>query len=280
MPARIRKLNKTVLCIISFVLIILGTILAMVSWQGLNVSYYEIESEKIDEGIRIAHLSDLHSTWFGEGQKELIAAITKEDPDIICLTGDILDDKISHEASAELLKIIGRTYPCYYVTGNHETYVPEGLDTVKREILLGNGINVLDPGTETVEINGERITVSGIDDIEILRYDEWMRQIKECSDVKDDEVFSVLLSHRPERVEEYETFDFDMILSGHAHGGQIRIPGICNGVYASNQGFFPKYVGGEYELNNESIMIVSRGLVKNILPRTFNPPELVIIDIT
>ncbi|MBQ4339473.1 MAG: metallophosphoesterase [Firmicutes bacterium] len=280
MLTRIRKLSKTALCIISFLLVILGTLFAVVSWQGLNVSYYEIDSDKMDGAIRIAHLSDLHSTWFGDGQEDLLNAIAQEDPDIVCFTGDICDDKIPHGGTVKLIETLGRTYDCYYVTGNHETYVPEGLDTIKEEIFEENGITVLDPGSETLEIDGSRITVCGIDDIEISKYDEWMRQMKECSDNKDDDIFSVLLSHRPERVEEYEDCDFDLILSGHAHGGQIRIPGICNGIYASNQGFFPDYVGGEYKLENESTMIVSRGLVKNILPRTFNPPELVIIDIT
>ena len=212
MLTRIRKLSKTALCIISFLLVILGTLFAVVSWQGLNVSYYEIDSDKMDGAIRIAHLSDLHSTWFGDGQEDLLNTIAQEDPDIVCFTGDICDDKIPHGGTVKLIETLGRTYDCYYVTGNHETYVPEGLDTVKEEIFEENGITVLDPGSETLEIDGSRITVCGIDDIEISKYDEWMRQMKECSDNKDDDIFSVLLSHRPERVEEYEDCDFDLIL--------------------------------------------------------------------
>ena len=98
---------------------------------------------------------------------------------------------------------------------------------------------------------------------------------------KSDEDFSVLLFHRPENPEEYASLGFDLVLSGHAHGGQWRIPGILNGIYAPHQGFFPKYAGGRYEIEN-TVMIVSRGLAKesNAVPRIFNRPEIVVIDIT
>ena len=272
------KLSRTALCFLFFILIILTILFVTVSWQGLKISYYTVESDKVVKPVRIAHISDLHSTFFGDSQEDIIDAVEKADPDIICFTGDIADDDIPHEGTIILAEAVGRLYDCYYVAGNHEKYAPEGLDRVKSEIFEANGIKVLDPGIETVTVNGQIITVCGLDDIEILGYEEWMRQLNDCSDLKDDKTFSVLLSHRPERVEEYSACDFDLILSGHTHGGQIIIPGICNGVYASKQGFLPEYAGGEYDIGNGK-MIVSRGLVKNILPRTFNPPELVIIDI-
>jgi len=93
-----------------------------------------------------------------------------------------------------------------------------------------------------------------------------------------DDVYSILLSHRPERVEAYHSSGFDLVVAGHAHGGQVRIPGILNGLYAPNQGFYPKYADGRYALG-ETLMIVGRGLSRSGLPRVFNPPELVIIDV-
>lgn len=275
---RKNKIGRTAVCLMSFVLILLTILFAAVSWQGLKISYYTVESDKVAAPVRIAHLSDLHSTFFGEGQEDIIDAIEASEPDIICFTGDIADDDIPHDATFILAEALGNRFDCYYVSGNHEKHAPEGLDRVKSDIFEANGIKVLDPATEITAVNGQQISVSGLDDIEVLGYDKWLSQLKECSDNKEDNIFSILLSHRPERVEEFSECDFDLILTGHTHGGQIIIPGICNGVFATGQGLFPKYAGGEYDIGN-SKMIVSRGLVKNILPRTFNPPELVIIDI-
>ncbi|MDO4482025.1 MAG: metallophosphoesterase [Bacillota bacterium] len=271
------RLGRIYICLLFFVLILLTILFVSVSWQGLKISYYTVESDRIEEPVRIVHISDLHSTFFGDGQEDIINAVKEAEPDIICFTGDIADDDIPHEATVILAEALGKSYDCYYVSGNHEYHAPEGLEWVKSEIFEANGIKVLDPGTETLVVKGQRISVSGLDDIEKTGYDKWLNQLKECSESKDDDTFSILLSHRPERVKEFSECDFDLILAGHTHGGQIIIPGVFNGIFASSQGFFPQYAGGEYDIG-DSKMIVSRGMVKNILPRTFNPPELVIID--
>ena len=99
------------------------------------------------------------------------------------------------------------------------------------------------------------------------------------SDLREIDSYSILVTHRPERVESYAASGFDLIVAGHAHGGQARLPGLINGVYAPNQGLFPNYAGGMYVLTAQTSMVVSRGLCRNVIPRIFNPPELVIIDI-
>lgn len=121
------------------------------------------------------------------------------------------------------------------------------------------------------------ICVCGIDDIGIGK-EKWEEQIMRCNNGLSTHVYSVLLSHRPDLINEYKKYDFDLVLCGHTHGGQVRIPKILNGLYAPNQGFFPKFVGGEYKFRTLR-MIVGRGLSKKVWPRIFNPPEIVVVDI-
>ena len=109
----------------------------------------------------------------------------------------------------------------------------------------------------------------------------WSDQLSAAAKAADPDCFAVLLSHRPERVEDYLAYDFDLVLSGHAHGGQWRLPGLVNGLLAPDQGFFPAYAGGLYRLDENTDLVVSRGLAREStrVPRIFNPPELVIIDV-
>ena len=149
------------------------------------------------------------------------------------------------------------------------------------------GITVLEGSGQTVTIKGQKIAVFGVDDPEAFSgssYSQgrvgssWYRQFETCRAALEKGAFNILMSHRPELVSVYQESGFDLVVSGHAHGGQARLPGLINGFYAPNQGYFPKFAGGFYELENTD-MIVSRGLCKNAVPRIFNPPELVIVDI-
>lgn len=138
---------------------------------------------------------------------------------------------------------------------------------------------------DTIEINGQVINICGVDDPDVVRYTSdgkpIMEQLKAAETASGTEHFTVLLSHRPELIETYKQFDFDLVLSGHAHGGQWRIPFVLNGLYAPNQGVFPQYAGGRYDYENGT-MIVSRGLAREStpVPRVFNRPELVIIEVS
>lgn len=243
----------------------------------LTVRYYEMESDKIYEPVRIAFIADLHSCRYGEGQTELLHCIDEQQPDLILFGGDIVDDKLPLENAATVLQMSAEKYPSFYVSGNHEYWSGE-IDTIK-QMIEGYGISVLEGQSETVSINAQSINICGVDDAETGELD-FMQQIAAAEAQSDPALFTVFMAHRPEYIDEYLQSDFDLILSGHAHGGQWRIPGLMNGFLAPNQGFFPEYAGGIYEFSDKSF-IVSRGLAREStrVPRIFNPPELVIVDL-
>ncbi len=245
--------------------------------ETLTVRYYHIESSKIKDHLRIAFLADLHSCYYGEGQSELMHCIDVHHPDIVLFGGDIVDDKLPYENAETVLRLTAEKYPCYYVSGNHEYWSGE-IDTIKQKI-AGYGIVILEGQSEVISVRSQSINVCGIDDAEIGAPD-YMEQIKTAEEGADPTLFTVFIAHRPEYIDTYLQHNFDLILSGHAHGGQWRIPGILNGLVAPNQGLFPKFAGGEYRFDNKTF-IVNRGLAKEStrIPRIFNPPELVVVDI-
>ena len=245
-------------------------------YNGLTVSRVSIKSAKLQNPVRAILLTDLHSCLFGENQRELIKKIEAENPDIILLSGDIIDDVLPTIGSEQLFAQIGRHYPCYYVTGNHE-FRSEGVGQLK-DMVRNAGIIVLEGGSESVTINGETLNICGVDDPVIGR-NAFAAQLESAFIGIDPENYTILLSHRPERFEEYAEYQCDLVVSGHAHGGQFRLP-FLGGLYAPNQGWFPKLTSGVHELNGTSI-VISRGLSREStgLPRIFNPPEIVVIDL-
>lgn len=244
---------------------------------------YTVRSEKIKSPVKICVVSDLHSCIHGDNQIKLIEAIRSGNPDLIAFTGDICDDHVPNIGTELLLDAIASDYPCYYVSGNHEFWTGnmEGL----REMFRSYGVTILRGDCGTIEIKGNNINICGIDDPDCYYYEPngipYKKQMSMLENAADNGYFTIFLAHRPERIKQYLDFPFDLILSGHAHGGQWRIPGLVNGVFAPNQGAFPKYAGGQYSFGDTEF-IVSRGLsLKNIrkLPRIFNPPELVFITL-
>ena len=254
--------------------------------ESLRTVRYTIETDKVTAPLRLVLLTDLHSCYYGKEQEQLIRAIHKTEPDFICMAGDIFDDKTSHQGTMDLLDGIADAYPCYYVTGNHEHWSDEV--KILNALLASYGVTVLAGDTSVLTFGTQTITVSGIDDPTGFLDegtpgtpdpDTWYGQLAIVQETAAaSPYFHILLSHRPEKTEEYSTSPFDLVLSGHAHGGQIRIPFLLNGLFAPNQGYFPSYAGGQYTLENTA-MIVSRGLCRNDLPRVFNRPELVVVDI-
>ncbi len=259
--------------------------------QELLVVHYEVTSEKVTEAVRLAVLADLHSTFYGKDQEELVRELQDCSPDAVLLVGDIADDKVSHEGTKRLLSAIGKKYPCFYVSGNHEYW--SGEEGKIKEMIASYGVTVLEGESVLFRVGEQQILISGVDDPDGYgqrhRYDPeamagWENQLARCQRNLDGVHFSVLLTHRPELVSYYthtpgeEESGFDLVTAGHAHGGQVRIPGILNGLLAPNQGLFPRYAGGRYELG-DTVMIVSRGLCRNLLPRVFNRPELVMVEI-
>lgn len=254
-------------------------------WQGLTVRDYTVINEKITAPLRLAVLTDLHDTLYGEGQIDLLEAIRRQGPDLVLLVGDIADDEGSHAPSEQLLSALDGEYPCYYVTGNHEYWSGEA-DQLK-EMIRSYGVTVLEGDTQIVRVGGQEIRICGVDDPDGFRSPysaernqgkSWGTQLDTCRAETGDGRFTVLLSHRPELTERYRDSGFDLVVSGHAHGGQVRIPGLLNGLYSPDQGFFPAYAGGRYQLG-ETVLLVSRGLSKSRIPRVFNPPELVMVEL-
>lgn len=268
------------------ILVALIAICALAFRSDLRIETYEIRDVRIAAPIRLAVLADLHNAQYGENQSTLLAALAAQAPDVVMLIGDIIDDELPREPAVALLEAVGKAYPCYYVSGNHEVWSGD-LGAIK-DLVRACGITVLEGTGEVFSLGSARLRICGVDDLAafVIRSGKaapmsgsWMEQLNACSDMAGDDIFTILLSHRPERVGDYRERGFDLVLSGHAHGGQMRIPGLMNGLFAPNQGFFPAYAGVQYQLDTNTSMVVSRGLSKKIMPRVFNRPELVIIDL-
>lgn len=225
------------------------------------------------DGFRIAHITDFHNTLFGKGHHRLLDRLKAAKPDLIAITGDMIDARRTDIPTAlgfaeEAVKIA----PCYYVMGNHEARIPTypAFEAGLRKA----GVHVLRSESVRLEREGEYLTIIGIDDPtasdgfaeDIIRMQKAARG------------FTLLLSHRPERFETYCAAGVHLALCGHAHGGQVRIPFI-GGVIAPHQGFFPKYDSGIYT-KDDTRMILSRGLGNSLCPlRVNNRPELIVAEL-
>jgi len=273
-----RKLKlKKISIILAGVVIITGVFLFISVDNNLSVTHYTFETDKLEEPVRIAVIADLHNRLYGKEQEELISAINEQNPDIIVLIGDIGDEKKSNTGTIKLLEGIAEEYPCFYVLGNHEARKEKAGEF--KALFREYGVIVLDGRHEVIEINGQLLNICGADDLRNGRA-RYEKQLHDAFSEIDDSLFTLLLLHRPERFPQVSEYNFDLMLAGHAHGGQWRFPNIIDGFYAPQQGLFPKYTCGFYTLD-ERTMLVSRGLANNggIIPRIFNPPELVIVDI-
>lgn len=248
--------------------------------SGLTVRKYAVESEKIGGTVRLALLTDLHCCDYGEDQRELVDMVEAQNPDLVLLSGDMVDDdpRLPEEKALTAVEALAKRWPVYYVTGNHEFWSGR-TEEIKEELRL-RGAVVLEGETALVTAAGQTLQICGVDDPNVGER-AWQSQMETVTAALKQDVFSVLLTHRPERVEDYTGRGFDLVLAGHAHGGQWRLPGLINGLIAPNQGIFPRYAGGTYDLEGTTL-IVSRGLAREStrVPRFFNPPELVIIELS
>lgn len=235
------------------------------------------------DGFKIVHISDLHNKMFGHDQAKLLGKVTGLAPDIIVVTGDLIDRRKYNLASA-MTFIAGavKIAPVYYVSGNHEAW--SGKFPLIRESLLGAGVCILD--NAALELTKERssIKIMGLADPGFLTANYFnaansSKMAEQLNQWSADENFKILLSHRPEYFELYCENNVDLVFAGHAHGGQIRIPFI-GGLVAPDQGLFPKYTSGSH-IKGSTTMFVSRGLGNSIFPiRIFNRPEIVAVTLT
>lgn len=232
------------------------------------------------EGFKIAHVSDLHNAVFGRENEKLLSLIRAAEPDIIAITGDLIDSRHTDIDSAlAFVEAAAEIAPVYYVTGNHESRLD--FDAIEPR-LIAAGARVLRNEAEYIEHGGERIRLAGIDDPSFIRTGGTAeeRAAAELEQLGDGGgTFTVLLAHRPELVEVYAEYGAGLVLSGHAHGGQVRLP-LLGGLYAPGQGLLPEYDSGLYSLG-ETQMVVSRGLGNSVAPlRVNNRPELVIVTLS
>lgn len=234
----------------------------------ISITEYAVESEKAPEnGVKIIQISDLHGKSFGKGNKRLIKKVAEQAPDFIAVTGDIIHKYRDRDISIALQTVeeLKKTAPVYYVSGNHEMRSTRYREFKER--LIAAGATVLD--NQSAEVCG--ISVAGVN----------------CSKIKSGgfyslcggDGFKLLLAHLPQYIDRYAMAGYDLTLSGHAHGGQWRLPFTKIGIYAPGQGLFPKYASGIHWCGNMR-QIISRGLGNSECPlRLFNRPEIVVVDI-
>ncbi len=251
----------------------------------VKVSHYTVKSKKISNcfnGYKIAHISDYHNTNSKRIKETLIKRLKENRPDIIVITGDLIDSRRTNiETASDFVKSIAHIAPIYYVFGNHESrlknieYLEEKIQNVGAKILRNNYVKL--------EKDGEYIKLIGIDDpcfFGISKEEEKTKLeniIKTLA--KEENRFTILLIHRPEYMQIYSNNNVDLVFTGHAHGGQIRIP-FVGGIIAPGQGMFPKYTSGIHEMNDTKT-VISRGIGNSSFPfRVNNRPELVIATLT
>ena len=277
------KLSKTfkifVLCLFCVVIVFIG--INTYQNQHIQVNEITITSEQLPEdfaGYRIAHISDLHNAEFGEDNEALLSAIKDNNPDIIVITGDIVDSRQTDvQIARDFINSAAEIAPVYYVTGNHESRV--GNENNIDSATLNENVNILHNNSVILEKGESEIQIIGVDDPDFANATDSAEYMSgELSKYCDNGYFKILLSHRPELFDTYAENNMNIVFSGHAHGGQVRLP-FLGGVIAPHQGLFPEYDSGLYTESSTN-MIVSRGVGDSILPlRINNPPEIIIVTL-
>ena len=272
---------------LAVVVIVLVALVIWIAWgnTALELNTYTISSSKLPQsfdGYRIAHVSDLHNAEMGKDNEKLLTILRDADPDMIAITGDLIDSRSTNvEIALNFIREAVKIAPCYYVTGNHEARVNE-YDELKSG-MESAGVIVLEDAQTEISLDGDTITLIGVNDPS-YQTDYLFGDSETVMNTKLEELhtengeFTVLLSHRPELFDTYADHGLDLVLSGHAHGGQFRLPFI-GGLVAPNQGLFPEYDAGIYTEGNTN-MLVSRGIGNSILPfRINNRPEVILIEL-
>ena len=274
-------------------LIWLGVLLALAAagafwfrWQcwGVQTTHTVAELSGLPagfDGCRIAHLSDLHGHEYGEGSRELLDRVRGEAPDLIVVTGDLIDQKSQLAMVPALAKGLAAIAPSYYVTGNHEWALGSGTVRELKSVLAQCGVTVLSNQYEILERGGSRLVLAGVDDpngrADQTTPEELYAQIGEEAPG----LFTLLLAHRNDHFGQHAAAGYDFVMSGHGHGGIVRLP-FAGGLIGTNRRFFPPWTSGVYRLG-DSALFVSRGLGNNTVPfqgfRLFNRPELAVVTL-
>ena len=270
---------------------IVAILILLIIWiaygnTDLEIYKYNVKSEDIPsefDNFRIVQISDLHNAEFGENNEKLLLMLKQADADIIAITGDMIDSRNTDiDVAISFAQKAVNIAPVYYVNGNHESRVLGEYEKLKQG-LTDAGVTILENSSADITIGDETITLIGINDptFRMELVDDTMEQNiahQLVNVIPDNDNYKVLLAHRPEYFDVYAG-KVDLVLSGHAHGGQFRIPFI-GGLVAPGQGFFPEYYEGSHIKENTE-MIVSRGIGNSIIPfRINNKPEIIVAELT
>ncbi len=244
--------------------------------KHLVITTYTYESEKLGadlDGYRIVQISDLHNAEFGKENKKLLETIRSCSPDIIVITGDLVDSNHTNvERAVAFVKEAVKIALVYYVTGNHEYWLEPSENEQMMQGILAAGACDLDDEAVCIEKGDSSFMLAGLDDQHLS--DETLKNL--LQEQKNE--LSIVLAHEPQYLQNYANAGADLVLTGHAHGGQIRLP-FVGGIVAPDQGFLPEYTSGKYN-RADTEMIVSRGLGNSIIPvRLFNYPEVVCVEL-
>lgn len=271
-------------------LIILGEVWCSIHW--LIVRNYEYQSEKLGSGqeINVAVLSDLHDHEFGKENKKLVKKIKEQEPDLILLDGDILnEDSENADVPCALIRKLKDVAPVYFSLGNHEVSYMENGHTDLVGQLESAGAVVLDESYEDIEVNGVQLRLGGLYDYAFaLDGNDDAKNTPEpvksfLEDYQNTDRLKLMMAHRPESFcfgNASSVWDVDLVISGHIHGGQVVLP-ILGGLYGGDQGWFPEYVHGMYQKDDMNIFVTSGlGSHHQLLPRFWNRPEIAMIEIS
>ncbi len=264
-------LKFIVFCLVFYIFLILNN-------EWITVSEYEYESEKVPsafDGFKITQISDLHDAEFGNNHERLIKKVQKTEPDVIFITGDLIDSR-RYDLSQSLRAVeqLTEIAPVYYVLGNHEVATNEM--QLIYEALENLGVQTLKNESTMIEKAGQSIVIAGIEDPLMGKSVGDMLDI--ATKKVSSEQMTLVLSHRPEKFKAYVEHGVDLVFTGHAHGGQIRLPFI-GGLVAPSQGWIPTYTDGIF-YETDTTMVISRGLGNSVFPfRIFNRPEIVQVQL-
>ncbi len=283
-PAEVKikkKRGKRLIIILVIIIAVLGLCAVGVMRQNdqLEKNFYQVKSTKVINNIRIVCIADMHLKEFGKDNAELVSEIANLSPDIVAIVGDMNmeSEPDNYDCVITLCKQLNEIAPVYYSLGNHEIDAMLFSNSQIYKDLKAEGIKIFNNETETVTIGGTPIDIIGLTQGPET-FEEYGKSFFEEAMNADDN-FKLVLTHYPENflgvIEDYE---IDLALSGHAHGGLVRLPWI-GGLYAADQGFFPELCDGYNEISNSKV-IVTRGLGKSgIVPRINNKPEITVVDI-
>lgn len=258
--------------------------------KHLETTHYTYAAEQLGadlEGYRIVQISDLHNAKFGKNNQKLVDRIRECEPDMIVLTGDLVDSNHTNvDRAVQFVNEIVKICPVYYVTGNHEYWLEASEYDELMSGLADAGVVIMDNQVVEISRGDAKFRLVGLDDRSLsdgtlgTLLNDQAGQKEETADNENsgEKELTVVLAHEPQYLARYASAGVDLVLSGHAHGGQFRLP-FVGGIVAPDQGFFPEYTAGEYYMDGTE-MIVSRGLGNSVIPvRLFNYPEIVCVEL-